>query len=68
MAQVILNIPSEKLQDFLIAINHFCLTTKFNNTVNLKNKQQPKPMYLYAGLNSQHPYFDKDFFENDIVE
>lgn len=68
MAQVILNIPSEKIQEFLIAMAQFCLTSKIKNTVNLKNKHQPKLIPLNTGLNSQHPYFDKEFFENYIFE
>jgi hypothetical protein len=68
MAQVIVNIPLERMQEFLTAITPFCIANTIKNTIKQKPNYPVQLIPINYGLNTQHPYFDKDFFENYIFE
>lgn len=69
MTQFTLNIPSEKLQAFL----NMMVQTGFTKSLDLPrvdntrvNKLNPILAKVNANV-SQHPYYDWDFYSNDIL-
>ncbi|GMV77666.1 MAG: hypothetical protein AMXMBFR79_08010 [Chitinophagaceae bacterium] len=68
MTQFILNIPSEKVQKFLAIMVQVHLSNTIKNVINEQSKKHLQLMPVNNGLKTQHPYFDAEFYVNDIFE
>ncbi|MCC6634972.1 MAG: hypothetical protein IT251_05665 [Chitinophagaceae bacterium] len=66
MTQFILNIPTEKVQQFLITMTATGFANTIKNVLKEKNYNSFNLLPLNNDLRKQHPYFDSDFFANDI--
>ncbi len=68
MAQFTLNIPSEKLQSFLTMM----VQTGFNKSIEAVKYFETKELRLQGipikhNSLENHPYYDRDFYNNDIL-
>lgn len=65
MAQFTLNIPTEKVQSFLTMM----VQTGFNKTINNIKNSDKRLIAIPVIHNSveQHPYYDWDFYNNDLL-
>lgn len=68
MAQIILNIPTEKVQKFLIALEFSEISNTIKNVIADNKQITLQPIFINNGLQTQHPYFDREFYDNDIFE
>ena len=68
MAQFSVNIPNNKVQSFLNTMAQIGFT-KTIHAIQLANSsaQQMQLMPIQHQYNQNHPYFDWDFYTNDIL-
>jgi len=68
MIQITLNIPTEKLQNLLNALAQSHLSNSINNIIVDNKHLMLNPIFINHQLPTQHPYFDAEFYTNEIFE
>lgn len=68
MAQFSVNIPNQKVQSFLTSMAQFGFTQSIQNLQVAQIIEQQTPQQHIKKYNqNNHPYFDWDFYSNDIL-
>lgn len=68
MAQFSVNIPNQKVQYFLTSMAPFGFTQSIQNLQSSEiAKQQIQEHQPKINIQNNHPYFDWDFYSNDIL-
>lgn len=68
MAQFSVNIPNTKVQSFLTSMAQFGFTQSIQNLQFAQiNQQQMHQQEIKNHSQHHHPYFDWDFYFNDIL-
>ncbi|MBX2931325.1 MAG: hypothetical protein KF781_05195 [Chitinophagaceae bacterium] len=68
LPQITLNIPSDKVQKFLIALEQSSIINSLKSIITDSKYITMQPIFINNGLQTQHPYFDAEFYANDIFE
>lgn len=68
MAQFSVNIPNQKVQSFLTSMAQFGFTQSIQNLQTAEIAQQQIQQHQSKNsIQNNHPYYDWDFYSNDIL-
>jgi len=66
MARITMDIPREKMQLFLMLVMQLGLDATAQPTATAPKMQYPQQQVAYAAQQNHHPYYDWDFYSNEL--